>query len=517
MFHSILFPDRSYDLREHRQTQPDYFQDVCLDQILAASMKSVEGFDLAPLFYTPLTDPEAVRYRQEILRDLDAADAFERVKGFAGEIRDVIRGTEAAQKDLLSFGGYRNHDLTKGRLLDYADRYRLAIGRFIGGTDRALLRSRGLNGFMEYLEGYAAGEPFLGMCEEIQRLRQELAKVRYCMLIKNGTISVRRYEGQEDESAQILTLFEKFKQNQGTDYRRSLREAPAAEHVEAAVLKMLASKWYPEVFARLDRFCGKRMAFIDETIAAFARQVQFYLSWQEYRALFQGEGFSFCYPDIRASKGDISCENAFDLALAKRLWPEGKPVTNDFRLKGPERILVVTGPNQGGKTTFARMLGQLHHLFGLGLSIPGSAAALHLPDAIFTHFERQEDLTTLNGKLQDDLVRLREMLRHATGDSVLILNEIFSSATLQDALLLGQRMMERIAELDAYAVCVTFLDELASCHEKTVSMMSTVFPEDPVRRTFKILRQPADGLAYAVHLAEKYNLTYERLCRRLAL
>lgn len=516
MFHSILFPDRPYDLGEHRQAQPEYFRDLCLDQIMAASMKGQEGPELSPLFYTPLRDPDAIRYRQEVLRDLDDPDSFRRVKEFAAAIHGIIRRTQAAKNDLLSLDGYRNHYLTKGRMLDDADRYRQAIGGFVGGMNRSSLRSRGLNAFMEYLEGYVAAEPFTTLCKEIQALRGALAEVRYCMLIKNGTISVRRYEDQEDESAQILALFEKFKQDQGTDYRRSLPEIPVAEHVEAAVLEMLAGKCYPEAFARLDRFCAERMDFMDDTIADFARQAQFYLCWQEYCAPFRAEGFSFCYPQIRASKGDISCEDAFDLALAKRLWPEGKPVTNGFRLQGSERVLVITGPNQGGKTTFARMFGQLHHLCSLGLSVPGSSAALYAFDTILTHFERGEDLTTLNGKLQDDLVRLREMFRRATGDSILILNEIFSSTTLQDALLLGRRMMERIAGLDAYAVCVTFLDELASCNEKTVSMMSTVFPENPARRTFKVLRQPANGLAYALHLAEKYNLTYERLSKRLA-
>jgi len=192
-----------------------------------------------------------------------------------------------------------------------------------------------------------------------------------------------------------------------------------------------------------------------------------------------------------------------------------KTVTNDFVLNAPEHIIVVTGPNQGGKTTFARMFGQVHYLASLGLCVPGRESALYLFDEILTHFGREEDISTLHGKLQDDLVRLRELLDRATDKSIIVINEIFASTTLSDALCLGRHMMEAISALTAPTVIVTFLDELASHGPDTVSMMSTVKKEDPAQRTYKIVRKPPDGLAYALDIARKHGLTYEQLSRRL--
>jgi len=83
--------------------------------------------------------------------------------------------------------------------------------------------------------------------------------------------------------------------------------------------------------------------------------------------------------------------------------------------------------------------------------VPAQSARLFLPDRLFTHFEKEEDIATLRGKLEDELVRVSDILEYASRDSIVILNETFTSTTLGDAIYLGTEVLKQIIELGSLA------------------------------------------------------------------
>jgi len=155
------------------------------------------------------------------------------------------------------------------------------------------------------------------------------------------------------------------------------------DHVEAQILDRVA-RLYPDVFRALDEFCARHAAFVDTTIGVFDREVRFYAAYLTLITPMRKAGLEFCYPDISVDSKQVHAQDCFDLALAAKLvFRDASVVRNDFHVAGPERVFVVTGPNQGGKTTFARTFGQMKAFlmypdrdFDLGRDLPANEADL---------------------------------------------------------------------------------------------------------------------------------------------
>jgi DNA mismatch repair protein MutS len=481
-FESILFDRPDQDAGEV-SGEPDYFVDLNLDQVLRSMTAGREEYDLAPFFYAPLRDVAGIRYRQEVLRDLEQPAVFAALAKFADGMRRMRAHLEQAEK-------LRNDFQRQSWFVDAVEIYCAVVRSYAEALVQCEVSSRGLTGLRDHLAKYVASSRFVSLADETRTVKEAVTGLRYRVKIQGLRVTVSRYGGDPDYSQRVLETFARFRQGAVRSYLARLTDLAEMNQVEERILDCVG-RLYPEEFAQRAEYCERHRDYLDATIARFDREVQLYVAYLELIGRMRGAGLPFCYACVSTDTKGMAAVQAF------------------------ERIFVVSGPNNGGKTTFARTVGQLHHLAGLGLMVPGREARVFLPDRIYTHFEKEEDIETLRGKFEDELVRVHAILEQATPNSVLVMNESFSSTTLNDALFVGSAVINRILELDAFGVYVTFVDELALLSEATVSMVSQIVPENPAERTFKVLRKPADGLAYAWAIAEKHRLTYDRLVERI--
>jgi DNA mismatch repair protein MutS len=509
VFQSILFPPGSEQERAECDEQPPCFVDLNLDQVVAALVADQDEDVLRPISYATYRNDDIICYRQAVFADLECVEVFQAFPAFCKTMRTVRANLNYVDK--ISYKRHR-HMVVLRAIHIYCE----GVQSLLRSLETLTLQSAGLMGLRRYLAGYTESEAFSQLATDARRLREMLSNLSYGTLFRGDKVNVRKYASEPDYAVTVLERFSRFRE---TNIEPPAPQRPkddfSLNHIEEGILEFIG-RLYATEFGALENYVAQHPRFVDEVIAAFDREVCFFIAYLRFIEPLKRAGLPFCYPGISASSKDTQVSGGFDLALATKLVQENHPVvSNDFCLHGQERMLVVTGPNQGGKTTFARMFGQLHFLAGLGCPVPGRHARLFLPDQIFTHFEREEDITNLRGKLEDDLVRLRHTCQVMTSNSVIVLNEIFNSTSLEDQVFLSTKVLQQIIATDAIGVCVTFIDALSTLSEKTVSMMSTVMPDDPARRTFEVIRKPADGLAYALSLAEKHGVTYERLRTRI--
>lgn len=508
-FQSILFPDPELFPQETTISIPTCFMDLHLDQIINKITKSKENYQLQSFYYFPLHDFAAIDYRKNVFQDLEKEALYQTICVFANGMDKMQHQLDIMKK--------LHYDQQKERyFLNIIETYAQTLRSMSTALENISLNSIGFCNFRQYLSEYIASPAFTSLCTEANSIKELLANIQYCLNIDGSSIHVQKYEGEEDYRSSVEKTFKKFQQSTAKNYLVEYQSYLEMNHVEATLLSFVA-QLHPDVFSLLQNYFKKNHeTYCPTEISIFTREIQFYLGYLELILPLKKTGLSFCYPEISDRKTDLYAYDTFDLALANKLLAEQKEtICNQFYLKDAERIFIVSGANQGGKTTFARTFGQLHYLAQIGCPVPGTTAKLFLYDHLFTHFEQEETAASLQGKLQNDLLRIHDIFKQATPQSIFILNEIFSSTTLKDAFWLGRKIIQHILDLDAVCVYVTFVDELSKINEQIVSLVSTVSKEKPAQRTYHVIRQAADGRSYALAIVKKHHLTYTEIKERL--
>ncbi len=502
-FKTILFDDKEYETKIH-QKEIDFFKDLNLDTIIDDIVSSEENYDLKPFFYTPLRDEELVKFRLEIFKDLQRDEVFRLFKDFEELFNRIKHYLSSCTK--LS-NRYRKMGLFRVAVSEYTEN----LSKFYTILEDIDINSKGLNDFKIYLKEYISSQNFSKLSKEALYLKKKFQNISYVLKIQDGCIELIDKKRTQNLDNEVEKLFYRFTKYKNEENLSTFEYSKSIDDVREHILKMVVKK-YQDEFNLLEKFYTNYQDFIDHTIKRFNKELRFYTSYLKF---IKNMGYKyFSYPTISRSK-QIKISDFFDIAIFLKLKEQGKvPIFNDFNLSDNQKGVIITGANQGGKTTFARALGVVFYLSSLGCLVPAKKAELFLQNGIYTHFEREENISNLQSKLEEELVRLKIILDSIDSRSFVIINEIFSSTTLEDANKLAKKMIEKFLERGCLFVVITFLQNLSRYNNDIITLVAKT-NEKNNKQTYKIVKQIDDGRAYAKNIAKKYSLRYEDIASRV--
>jgi DNA mismatch repair protein MutS len=146
---TAFFIDRRITLLYRQTNAPDFFRDLQLDQIVDAITADWRDSYLAPFFFSPLRDLDAIAFRQQVMRDLQASALTQVVQSFSEQMRAVLNGLERA-KDLYYQYAIQRH------FLRAVEKYCTAVEAFAEKLEEFTLTSRSLRGFRDYLRRFCS-------------------------------------------------------------------------------------------------------------------------------------------------------------------------------------------------------------------------------------------------------------------------------------------------------------------------------------------------------------------------
>ena len=170
-----------------------------------------------------------------------------------------------------------------------------------------------------------------------------------------------------------------------------------------------------------------------------------------------GEPISFPLP-VTSGERRHSFRGLYDVCLA--LTMKQKIVGNDVTADNKD-LVTITGANQGGKSTFLRSIGLAQLMMQCGMFVPAESFSANVCEALFTHYKREEDATMKSGKLDEELGRMSDIADRITSNSMVLFNESFAATNEREGSEIARQIISALLEKGIKVFFVTHLYEFA--------------------------------------------------------
>ena len=223
-------------------------------------------------------------------------------------------------------------------------------------------------------------------------------------------------------------------------------------------------------FRTLEEIRGEGINLVANAVAQSADHVKsffsmlrlelaFYLGCLNLRAQLDEKGEPTCLPiPVDPAESAFACEGLYDVCLAFHL--DGPVVGNTVNADG-KALLLITGANQGGKSTFVRSVGLAQLMMQSGMFVAAESLRASVGDGLFSHYKREEDSSMESGKLDEELARMSGIADAIRPTSMLLCNESFSSTNEREGSEIARQVVRALLEKRIRVLFVTHMFDLA--------------------------------------------------------
>lgn len=493
---NLLYRDRDFDAGQKLPWNAEtLIQDLELNTLFNAMAQGDEflfSVTRSTILSSLRNDINTILYRQQILRDCLKNPVI------VHKIYDLA--VESIQKEkenyLGIFSDYPDAILSRSMKVLQIFIYELKRLRAIADEHSEDFNSEGFRQFFKMLKSELTDAYF-------EEMENHLSELKF----RNGIlISAMLGEGNKGKDY----VLRKFHDEKQTWWQRM-----ASQYVMPWI-QQNDKKWLKQIFEKTDKYTfyvnyrdesGLRALrhIKDEGINLVANTLaqsddhilNFFIQLKTELAYYLGclnlheqltrldEPVSFSNPE-EAKNHVHSVKGLYDVCLALTL--KHNVVGND--MEGENRdLFIVTGANQGGKSTFLRSVGVSQLMMQSGMFTPAASFRANVCDSLVTHFKREEDVDMKSGKLDEELNRMDQIIQHITPNSIVLFNESFGATNEREGSEIADQIVKALLEKHIKIFFVTHLFEFAySFHEKKVekALFLRAQRREDGTRTFKI-------------------------------
>lgn len=421
-----------------------------------------------------LTDPDAIVYRQRVLVDCLEQPAI---------VRQIYQlGLEALESERKAGGSFWSGASPDMILRRSVQVLKLHVGvlkrlRQLAEEQAEIFHSEGFTRFFAMLKEELADEYLDTVEHHLRELEFKRGLLETAELGKGN--KARRYtvrRAREQGWKQRLSLGNRSPSYSFTIPPRDDNGFKALEDIRGKGINQVANA------------VAQSADHVKSFFAMLRLELAFYLGCLNLHERLDEKDEPTCFPAVFApGKLRLAAQDIYDICLTLHL--EDRVVGNNVDADG-KSLVMITGANQGGKSTLLRSLGLAHLMMQSGMFVGAHSLRADVCAGVFTHYKREEDATMESGKLDEELSRMSEIADQITPTSILLCNESFASTNEREGSEIARQVVRAMLEKQIKVFFVTHLYDLA--HSFHVQELETALflraergPDG--RRTFKLV------------------------------